>query len=72
MRLKHFHSDLTGREEKDAVRSSPLIEISRGEVYFDGMTYKRTAKDSLTVYLAVGGKKGAAREVVFEYRRKSL
>src|SRR5215469_480849 len=72
MRLKHFHSDLTGWEEKDAVRTFPLIKIAPGEVYFDGMTYKRTAKDSLTVYLAVGGKEGAAREVVFEYRRKSL
>jgi len=72
MRLKHFHSDLTGWEEKDTVRVFPLIKIAPGEIYFDGMTYKRTAKDSLTLYLAVGGKEGGTHEVVFEYRRKSL
>jgi hypothetical protein len=72
MRLKHFHSDLTGGEEKDAARTFPLIKIVPGEIYFDGMTYKKTAKDSLTVYLAVGEKEGRTREVLFEYQRKLL
>ena len=70
MRLKHFHADLTGWEEKDSVRVFPLVKIGSGEIYFDGMTYKKTGKDTVTVYLAISGNDGATREVVFEYRRK--
>jgi Domain of unknown function (DUF6265) len=62
MGLKHFHSDLKGWEEKDAVRAFPLIKIAPGEIYFDGMAYKKTGQGTLVVHLA--------REVVFEYRRK--
>ena len=72
MRLKHFHTDLTGWEEKATVRNFPLIKISPGEIYFDGMTYKKTTDDMLTVYLAIGDGKAGAREVVFEYRRRPL
>jgi hypothetical protein len=73
MRLKHFNADLTGWEEKAIVRAFPLVRIAEGEIYFDGMTYKKTGKDTVTVYLAIGGKEGKPeREVVFEYRRKQL
>ena len=33
MRLKHFHADLKGWEEKDDVRAFPLVRIATGEVY---------------------------------------
>jgi Domain of unknown function (DUF6265) len=72
MRLKHFNSNLTGWEEKDVVRVFPLVKISSGEIYFDGMTYKKTGNDTVTVYLAISGKEGGTREVSFEYRRKPL
>jgi hypothetical protein len=70
MRLKHFNPDLTGWEEKGTVRVFPLVKIANGEIYFDGMTYKKTGKDTVTAYLAIGGGEGGTREVVFEYRRK--
>ena len=71
MRLKHFHADLKGWEEKDVVRVFPLVKVASGEIFFDGMTYKKTGQDTVTVYLAISDKDGAAREVVFEYRRKA-
>jgi hypothetical protein len=68
MRLKHFHPDLTGWEEKDATRNFPLINLGPDEIYFDGMTYRRISEDTLTVYLAVGSGE-SLREVTFQYRR---
>ena len=70
MRLKHFNADFTGWEEKDIVRSFPLIKILDGQLFFEGMTYVKNGNDRITVYLAVGGKEKPVREVVFEYRRK--
>jgi len=65
--------DLTGWEEKDVVRSFPLVKIANGELYFDGMTYKKTGNDTVTVYLAISNKEGGgSREVVFEYKRKTM
>ena len=73
MRLKHFHSDFTGWEEKDVVRSFPLVKIANGELDFDGMTYKKTGNDTVTVYLAISSKEGGgSREMVFEYKRKTM
>jgi len=46
--------------------------VGNGEIYFDGMTYKKDGADKLTVYLAIEGKDGAPREVTFDYRRKVL
>ncbi len=71
MRLKHFHPDLKGWEEKDEVRVFPLIKLEQDAIYFDGMTYKRTGPDTVTVYLAISDKGSTkSREVVFDYHRQ--
>lgn len=71
MRLKHFNPDLKGWEEKDEVRVFPLVKLDPDTIYFDGMTYKRTGPDSVTVYLAISEKGSTkSREVVFDYHRQ--
>jgi hypothetical protein len=71
-RLRHFNADLTAWEEKNVVRAFPLIKVADGELYFDGMTYKKNGQDTVTVYLAIKGKDGTTREEVFQYRKKPL
>jgi Domain of unknown function (DUF6265) len=68
LRLKHFHPDMKGWEEKDVTVTFPLVKIGREEAWFDGMTFKKTGPDSLTAYVAMG-KKGAVREERFTYTR---
>ena len=72
LRLKHFHSDLKGWEERDAVRIFPLVKIADRMAYFDGMTYVKTGKSAATVYLALSDKKGGIREIVFKYRKRRI
>lgn len=72
MRLKHFHGDLTGWEDKDKVFKFPLVKIGDGEVCFDRLTYKREGPDGVTVYLAEKNKDGKSTESVFQYHRKPM
>ena len=69
LRLKHFHPDLVGWEEKDETVSFPFVAKRGTVMHFEGMAFA-PAGDELTVYLAIGDKKnGSVREAVFRYRR---
>jgi hypothetical protein len=68
MKIKHFHPDLTGWEEKDDMIEFPLVKVTPNEVYFDGLTYRRTGADTREGFLLVRGASGI-EEVRFEYRR---
>jgi hypothetical protein len=67
-RLKHFNDDLTGWEEKNEVRSFPLVARRDGTMHFEGMSF-HPQKDKLTVYLAVEHDDKKVEEVTFTYRR---
>ena len=67
-RLKHFDADLTGWEEKNEVRSFPLVAKREGAMLFEGMSFHPEG-DKLTVYLAVDHKDRPVEEVTFTYRR---
>jgi hypothetical protein len=69
IKLKHFHSDLRGWEERDVSRRFPLVAQRDGRLYFDGMTFERVGADRVKVYLAIEGKDGSVREEIFEYSR---
>jgi hypothetical protein len=69
-RLKHFNADLTGWEEKNDVRSFPLVAKQDGAMHFEGMSFHPKG-DELTVYLAVEHEGKPPEEVVFTYRRSS-
>jgi hypothetical protein len=70
IRLKHFNPDLTGWEEKNETVSFPFVASRDGVLHFEGMAFKRSGEDALTVYLAIGDRKtGAVREAEFLYKR---
>jgi hypothetical protein len=69
IKLKHFHADLRGWEERDASVRFPLVAKRDGRIYFDGMTFERIGADRVKVYLAVEHKDGKVREETFEYSR---
>lgn len=69
VKLKHFHPDLKGWEEKDEVREFPLVKLSDREIFFDGMTFRRDGKNSVTIFVRIGNKDGSPREEAFVYRR---
>jgi hypothetical protein len=68
LRLKHFHADLKGWEEKDRTVDFPLVAVRDGAVHFEGMSFHPRG-DRLTVHLAIGAKGGEMREETFEYSR---
>jgi Domain of unknown function (DUF6265) len=69
IKLKHFHADLRGWEERDASVRFPLVAKRDGRIYFDGMTFERIGADRVKVYLAVEHKDGRVQEETFEYSR---
>jgi len=70
IKLRHFHGDLRGWEERDASLRFPLVAKRDGRLYFDGMTFERVGNDRVRIYLAIENKKdGSVREEIFEYSR---
>ena len=49
MRLKHFNADLTGWEEKGEVVEFRFESASAKKAKWGGLTYERTAEDSLKI-----------------------
>jgi hypothetical protein len=68
IRLKHFHGNLKGWEEKDRTIDFRLVKVSDNRAYFDGMTFERVGNDALNVYVMIG-KPGEEKEVLFKYER---
>lgn len=68
LRLKHFHGDLKGWEEKDKTIDFPLVKVDGNRVYFDGMTFERTSDKEMVVFVMIG-QKGKEEEVRFPYKR---
>lgn len=68
-RVKHFHPDLKGWEEKDKTIDFPLVAVEREALYFDGLTIKRTGPDEVTHWVRVRGKDGKVEEAKLVYRR---
>ena len=70
LRLKHFHADLRGWEERDQSVQMPLVAKRDGRFYFDGLTFEPHADGSVTIYLAVQPGNGPIREEIFRYQRQ--
>lgn len=68
LRIKHFHSDLKGWEDKNVTVDFPLVKISDKRVYFDGFTIERTNENELNMFVIVEHNQNK-REVRFNYRR---
>lgn len=68
LRLKHFHPDLTGWEERDAHVVFPVLETGPDFVRFDGLVYRLLEDGSLQVELRVK-RNGEASIETLQFRR---
>ncbi|MBI1321949.1 hypothetical protein GC170_02010 [bacterium] len=68
MKLKHFHADLKGWEEKDAMKTFRFVQATPEGVWFEGLTFLKQADGTLKGYIALKGKDGSAQEEAFVYR----
>ena len=68
-RLKHFHPDLTGWEDKDTTVDFRLLNIKRDRTYFDGMTLEKVSDSTMNIYVILGSKEGGNQEMKFEYTK---
>jgi hypothetical protein len=69
MKLKHFHGDLKGWEEKDEMQTFRFVKSTLEGVWFEGLTFLKQADGSLKGYIALKGKDGKAHEESFVYRQ---
>ncbi len=69
LRLKHFHGDLKGWEEKEETMDFPLVKVSPGKVFFDGFTFEQVSNDEMNIYVLLEDGAGNKKEEVFRYER---
>ena len=69
LRLKHFHPDMKGWEEKDEVREFRLVRADEKGAWFDGMTLLRDGAGRLVATVAIKSKDGSLSEGKLQYRR---
>ncbi|MCB1644904.1 MAG: hypothetical protein KDI36_05605 [Pseudomonadales bacterium] len=67
-RLRHFHSDLKGWEEKDEFVAFNLVQVEPGKVWFDGLTVERVSDNDIRITVAIEND-GKVREERFDYQR---
>ena len=68
LRLKHFHKDLKGWEEKDETVDFPLVKVTPGKMFFDGFTFEKISDDEMNIYVIIS-QEGKEREAKFNYKR---
>lgn len=69
LRLKHFDDEMKGWEEKDKFVDFPLVKLTANEAYFSGRTFRKTDKDSLSIYVASKNADGKVGEMEFHSHR---
>ncbi len=73
LRLKHFHPDLVGWEEKDGMVKFPLIKVEEKAAYFGGLTYRLVNPDELHIWVAMRDRTtGDLRDEAFVLKRAPL
>lgn len=68
-RLKHFHPDLAGWEERTETVDFPLVRADAEGLWFDGLTFRRLGPDAMEVWVRIGGGEAGPREARFSYVR---
>lgn len=67
LRLKHFHSDLKGWEEKDDRVEFPFLSATENEINFDGLRFQKISDKEIHVYVRMKEKGKASYELKFIY-----
>ena len=70
LKLKHFHPDLTGWEEKDKTVDFRLVKVGKNEAFFDGLTFRKLDDGSLQIFLKLTRKGGEVVEEEFRMTRQ--
>ena len=68
LRLKHFHANLIGWEEKDETVDFPLVKIERDKAYFSGLTFEKVSDKEMHVYVRISDEEGNQQEMKFPYK----
>ena len=68
LKLKHFHANLKGWEEKDETVDFRLVKVTEDKVYFDGFTIEKISDTEINEYVVIedGGQRS---EVKFNYKK---
>lgn len=69
LRLKHFHANLVGWEEKDKTVDFKFVKKEGNRVYFSGLTFDSINDKEVSIYLALHQKDGSLKEEVFRMKR---
>lgn len=68
IKLKHFHPDLKGWEEKNETVTFRFIKASENAIWFEGLTFRKQDDGSLQGFIAIRHKDGSVKEESFMYR----
>ena len=68
LRLKHFHANLKGWEEKEDTVDFPLVKLEENKAYFDGLTFEKIGNTTLNIYVVIGDDNGKTQEFKFPYK----
>ncbi len=69
LRLKHFHGNLQGWEDKDKTIDFPLVRYTTNTIYFDEFTFEKISPNEMNVYVVIEQKNGKKEEMRFIYKR---
>ncbi len=69
-RLKHFHNNLKGWEEKDERLQAQLVKIEENKVYFEDFTFEKVTENELNIYVVFTNDTGHEEEMKFNYKLK--
>lgn len=69
-RLKHFHSNMKGWEEKDERINAQLVKIQGKRAYFNNFTFERVNEYELNIYVVFKDEKNVEEELKFNYHLK--
>lgn len=69
LRLKHFHGDLKGWEEKDDRLEWKFVKMTKYRAYFNNFTFERVGTDEINVYVLFRKDSGESYEMKFNYYR---
>ncbi len=68
LRLKHFHPNLKGWEEKDKTLDFRLIKMEPGKIYFDQFAFERVDALHMNIFVVIENQ-GTREEVRFSYSK---
>lgn len=63
LRLKHFHPDLTGWEEKDDMTTFELISYTTDKIELKGLTFEKKSDTEMTIALKMKRSDGIHTEI---------